>query len=70
MTETAALPSGVAMRERRERLRLTRIEVAIEARVNPGWLAALESGYRPSKGEATGRVLAALDRLEAEQEAA
>jgi predicted transcriptional regulator len=57
------------LRGRRDQLGETRLEVAIRAKVSLAHLASLEGGLRPGASEALTRVEAALDALEAEQEA-
>jgi transcriptional regulator with XRE-family HTH domain len=54
-------------RARREQLGISRLTVAVMSDLSPSWVAALEGGLRPRHGDALGRLLAALDRLEAER---
>jgi predicted transcriptional regulator len=50
------------IRDRRERLGVSRLTLAVKAGVSPSWVAALEAGW--PRGEARERVLRALDELE------
>jgi predicted transcriptional regulator len=60
---TSTTPITDEIRERRERLRVSRLTLAVRAGVSPSWVAALEAGLRP-QGDARTRVLRALDELE------
>jgi predicted transcriptional regulator len=64
----AATATSDDIRERRERLALSRLSLAVRARVSTTWLAEIEAGLRP-RGTALGRVLAVLEAAEAELEA-
>jgi transcriptional regulator with XRE-family HTH domain len=55
------------IRDRRRRLGISRLELALKAGVSTSWLAEIETGKRPN-GEAYGLVVQALGRLEADRE--
>jgi predicted transcriptional regulator len=64
---TPANQNGI--RERRLRLTVPQGELARHSRVSQGNLCMFEGGYQPQRSKALERVLACLDRLEAEQAA-
>lgn len=52
------------LRERREALKLSQVDLAIRADCSPGFIAQTEAGYIPKRSKVMGRVLAALDDAE------
>ncbi len=56
------------LRERRQALGLTRIDLALTADVSITHIATLEAGLVPRRSQALGRVVAALDAAEREQD--
>jgi predicted transcriptional regulator len=52
------------IRTRREQLGISRLTLAVRARVSPAWMAALEAGLQPVGSRALARVEAALEALE------
>jgi predicted transcriptional regulator len=50
------------IRERREQLDISRLNLAVKAGVSSTWLAEIEAGRQP-RGEALTSVLAALDEV-------
>jgi predicted transcriptional regulator len=65
------VPTTIAtpLRERREALGVTRLQLAVKSGVSMTWLACLEAGMRPA-GTALARVDRALDELEQQEAAA
>jgi|tagenome__1003787_1003787.scaffolds.fasta_scaffold18118626_1 predicted transcriptional regulator len=61
---------GADIRRRRENLRISRQALAVRAACSMPYLATIESGATPGRSEVMPRLLAALDELEAEREAA
>lgn len=55
------------MRSRRDRLRITRPQLAARAGCSLTYLQTIEAGIVPARSEVLPRVLAALDALEAER---
>lgn len=56
------------MRKRRDRLRITRAQLASRAGCSLTYLATIEAGVLPVRSDVLPRVLAALAALEAEAE--
>lgn len=54
------------LRARRERLGITRLQLAIQAGISMAWLASLEGGMRPEGSNALAKVRATLAELERE----
>jgi predicted transcriptional regulator len=53
-----------SVRDRRERLDVARVALAIRSGVSISWLAAIEAGMQPIGSKAVARVEAVLDELE------
>jgi predicted transcriptional regulator len=58
---------GVTVRARREKVGLTRVQLAVRAALSVTHLANIEAGVIPAGGAAFGRVLDALSVAEAEK---
>lgn len=53
----------VDLRDRREALGLSRTRLAVIVGFSPAYIAQLEDGYRPRRGDAVARISTALDGL-------
>ena len=65
-TEVTASSDALSIRERRRRLGMTRLELAVRAGCSPSYLQILEGGALPGLSRVMPRVDAALASLEHE----
>lgn len=61
-------PSGEELMLQRRRIGLSRYRLAGHAECSPTYIAMLEEGYRPKRGDAFARVVSTLNELEARKE--